>query len=106
MSRKLLAAAPALIATLGFMTAGALADAPGHKPGRHSSSANHHRGYAHRQYPPEYRPAPAYGAAPGYWDMSGRAHGAGYVFVPGRGILGEACNLPTSACSNQYRDTQ
>jgi hypothetical protein len=30
----------------------------------------------------------------------------GYVFVPGRGILGEACNLPTSTCPNTERDTQ
>jgi hypothetical protein len=32
--------------------------------------------------------------------------GPGYVFVPGKGILGESCDLPTSACSNEYRDTQ
>jgi len=31
-------------------------------------------------------------------------YGPGYVFVPGRGILGEACNLPTSTCTNEYRD--
>jgi len=30
----------------------------------------------------------------------------GYTFVPGVGILGESCDLPTSACSNQYRDVQ
>jgi hypothetical protein len=30
----------------------------------------------------------------------------GYTFVPGVGILGESCDLPTSACSNQYRDIQ
>jgi hypothetical protein len=30
----------------------------------------------------------------------------GYVFVPGVGILGESCDLPTSACPNQYRDIQ
>lgn len=30
----------------------------------------------------------------------------GYVFVPGRGILGEACNLPTSTCPNSERDVQ
>ena len=30
----------------------------------------------------------------------------GYVFVPGVGILGASCDLPTSACSNQYRDIQ
>jgi len=31
-------------------------------------------------------------------------YGPGYVFVPGRGILDEACNLPTSTCTNEYRD--
>ena len=30
----------------------------------------------------------------------------GYTFVPGVGILGESCDLPTSACSNAYRDVQ
>ena len=30
----------------------------------------------------------------------------GYVFVPGVGILGESCDLPTSSCSNEYRDIQ
>jgi len=30
----------------------------------------------------------------------------GYTFVPGVGILGASCDLPTSACSNQYRDVQ
>ena len=30
----------------------------------------------------------------------------GYTFVPGVGILGESCDLPTSACSNEYRDIQ
>ncbi len=30
----------------------------------------------------------------------------GYTFVPGKGIVGESCDLPTSACSNQYRDVQ
>jgi len=31
---------------------------------------------------------------------------SGYVFVPGHGILGAACNLPTSTCENQYRDVR
>jgi hypothetical protein len=26
-----------------------------------------------------------------------------YGFVPGRGIVGESCDLPTSACSNDER---
>jgi hypothetical protein len=30
--------------------------------------------------------------------------GPGYIFVPGVGILGESCDLPTSACTNEYRD--
>jgi hypothetical protein len=30
----------------------------------------------------------------------------GYIFVPGHGILGASCDLPSSACSNQYRDIQ
>ncbi len=30
----------------------------------------------------------------------------GYIFVPGVGILGESCDLPTSSCSNEYRDIQ
>lgn len=30
----------------------------------------------------------------------------GYTFVPGVGILGASCDLPTSACSNEYRDIQ
>jgi hypothetical protein len=30
----------------------------------------------------------------------------GYTFVPGVGILGESCDLPTSACTNEYRDVQ
>jgi hypothetical protein len=30
----------------------------------------------------------------------------GYTFVPGVGILGESCDLPTSACPNQYRDIE
>ena len=30
----------------------------------------------------------------------------GYTFVPGMGILGESCDLPTSACPNQYRDIE
>jgi hypothetical protein len=32
--------------------------------------------------------------------------GPGYTFVPGVGILGESCDLPTSACTNEYRDVQ
>ena len=30
----------------------------------------------------------------------------GSIFVPGVGILGESCDLPSSACTNEYRDIQ
>ena len=30
----------------------------------------------------------------------------GSIFVPGVEILGEACDLPSSACTNEYRDIQ
>ena len=32
--------------------------------------------------------------------------GPGYTFVPGVGILGASCDLPTSACTNEYRDVK
>jgi hypothetical protein len=28
----------------------------------------------------------------------------GYLYAPGKGIIDEACNLPTSACPNEQRD--
>jgi hypothetical protein len=31
--------------------------------------------------------------------------GSGPLFVPGRGIVGESCDLPTSACPNDERVT-
>jgi hypothetical protein len=30
--------------------------------------------------------------------------GPGYVYVPSKGIVDEACNLPTGACPNEMRD--
>jgi hypothetical protein len=27
-----------------------------------------------------------------------------HIFVPGKGMLGQPCNLPTSACPNEMRD--
>lgn len=38
--------------------------------------------------------------SPGRWVY----FGPGYTFVPGRGIVDEACNLPTSACPNSQRN--
>ena len=56
-----------------------------------------HRDYAYR-YPPEWA---FLNAVP-----PNSVRGPGYVFVPGKGILGESCDMPTSTCTNDYRDVQ
>ena len=38
--------------------------------------------------------------SPGRWIYFGHS----YTLVPGRGIVDEACNLPTSACPNSQRN--
>jgi hypothetical protein len=38
--------------------------------------------------------------SPGRWVYFGPS----YTYVPGKGIVDEACNLPTSACPNSQRD--
>jgi hypothetical protein len=59
----------------------------------------HHRHRFARRGPP-----PVYGfVAPVPYPLLSEP---GYVFVPGRGILGESCNMPTSTCTNEYRDVQ
>jgi hypothetical protein len=74
----------------------------GHHPARHSRFHHLYMGYhAPSQtlpYGPEYgflRHVPA-----------NAIRGPGYTFVPGVGILGESCDLPSSACTNEYRDIQ
>jgi hypothetical protein len=48
------------------------------------------------------RPAIGYaGPTPGFPAPNA---GSDYIFVPGRGIAGADCNLPTSTCSNDQRD--
>ncbi len=69
----------------------------------HEQRVAHHRTIAHRFV----RGTPAYGA-PFYVAPPGVAvyHGPGYTYVPRKGIVDEACNLPTSACPNELRDIQ
>ncbi len=70
--------------------------------------------YAHSSHWRYARPgtvyrAPAYGtySGPGSYGPPAYAyHGPGYIYAPGRGIVDEACNLPTSACPNEMRDVQ
>jgi hypothetical protein len=99
---------PALALALGFISTDVLADPPtrhgrGHMAGRTAVHpryvARHHHHLVRQDVGPSGRPyVPVY---PG----SGSA-GPGYVFVPGKGILGEDCNMPTSTCPNEVRDTQ
>jgi hypothetical protein len=51
--------------------------------------------------------APIYGYAPETPPIGPEAIvGSGYVFIPGKGIVGESCDMPTSTCTNEYRDVQ
>jgi hypothetical protein len=45
--------------------------------------------------------APAFYAAPPAFPVY---RWPGYTYVPRKGIVDEACNLPTSACPNEMRD--
>lgn len=57
------------------------------------------------QAAPYYRAAPLYAyAGPGPFVPNEVPRDMGsYYYLPGHGILGEACDLPTSACSNTER---
>ena len=70
-----------------------------------ASSYKHRQPVAHYYHHAEALPyGPEYGFLPSVPPNAIR--GPGYTFVPGIGILGETCDLPTSACSNEYRDVQ
>jgi hypothetical protein len=84
----------------GAQSAGAADHAKRGHPAWHSHFHHLHMSYgapsATLPYGPEYgflRHVPA-----------SAIRGPGYIFVPGVGILGESCNLPSSACTNEYRD--
>ena len=53
--------------------------------------------------------APAYdtyGSPSSYGPPAYAYRSPGYIYAPRRGIVDEACNLPTSACPNEMRDVQ
>jgi hypothetical protein len=85
----LFAAAPAFILALGFMTTDVMA---GSTPKLAHSAA--HSVVKHRRHVAQSEFFHAFGAAPSY------------VYAPGKGILDEACDLPTSTCPNEKRDVQ
>jgi hypothetical protein len=94
----------ALTVSLGGQPAAA-ADANKNKPAAYRA---HHLYAMHRGY--SFAPPAALPHRPEYGFLDRVPPNAvrmpGYTFVPGVGILGESCDLPTSACSNEYRDVQ
>jgi len=117
--------AASLVATSLLATAPMGAHTVGAENVRHAAQAYASRSPAGRGYPTRAHAGRSYVAhAPGSSLLPGTPlpHGPeygflrgvppnailgpGYTFVPGVGILGESCDLPTSACTNEYRDVQ
>ncbi len=105
--------APALALASGLVSSEALAD--------HITRHERDRAIAHRAHGPRVawphhrRVGHVHDAPPPGWGAPGRQEplpwtpgytGRGFVFVPGRGIPGEDCNMPTSTCPNEMRDVQ
>ena len=89
--------APAVVAGLGLValsTSCGMAASPSDS-NVHQSRAAAHVAAVHHRHMVIHR---AFGGAPVY--------GAGYIYEPRRGIVDEACNLPTSSCPNDQRDVQ
>jgi hypothetical protein len=88
-----------LIATQS--SASSLDDGPRHHGKRHltrSAPSLPELDYIPRPNP-DYRGWSYVHHSPGRWVYFGPS----YTFVPGKGIIDEACNLPTSACPNSQR---
>jgi len=95
--------APVLILMLGLLTTSAVAGMVGHDGwGHNARQAHSHTMVRQMQRRAHHDVAPHAGYAAGARSPSD----FGYVFVPGHGILGEDCNMPTSTCPNEMRDTQ
>jgi hypothetical protein len=77
---------------------------------RHGRSVPYHRHLFAMYRRPLAAPPASLPYAPEYGFLNhvpaNAMRGPGYTFVPGVGILGESCDLPTSACTNEYRDVQ
>jgi hypothetical protein len=107
----LFAVAVAAIVVPGAMTTEAMAGSStdGREQDAHSAAYSismppHRRWHvAHRLFRRGFGvgPAPYYGYT--VLPRTPVFRGPGYVFVPHVGIVDEACNLPTSACSNEFR---
>jgi hypothetical protein len=103
----LFAVAVTAIVAPGANSTRAMAGSPdGREQDAAAYSMSQHRRWhvAHRSFTQGFAvgPAPYYGyAVPPRVPVF---RGPGYVFVPRNGIADEACNLPTSACSNEFRN--
>jgi hypothetical protein len=101
LSRTCCSIAAAVTLAVGFTST----EAPAYPPSRHRlqhpawQTGKWHHGHLFRH------PGPAGVYASPRFGRFGYA-APGYVFVPGRGILGEDCNMPTSTCPNEMRDVQ
>ncbi len=70
----------------------------------HSTPQHHHQFAARRTFTRGFN-----NDAAAYYSVRPNVsvfRGPGYVYVPRKGIVDEACNLPTSACPNELRDVQ
>jgi hypothetical protein len=96
----------AVALSLSGQSAGAASDKYWHATSiahrTHHLYATYRRSYfAHPQALPY---GPEYGFLP--YAPANAARMPGNTFVPGVGILGESCDMPKSACTNEYRDVQ
>jgi hypothetical protein len=101
-AKTLFATAPTVVVALGFMATGGMAGSSAHSLNQHHLHLARHEfvpSFGHSAYSAVGLIAPDY-RGPAYIQMPG------YIYVPGKGILDEACNLPTSTCSNEKRDVQ
>jgi hypothetical protein len=78
---------------------------------KRTASGVHRAHHAYATYrPPQFAHAATLPYGPEYGFLTHVPPNAirmpGYTFVPGVGILGESCDLPTSACPNEYRETK
>ena len=77
---------------------------------QYTMSHRHHRAHyvSHQRYGYAQGEALPYGPEYGFLSRvpADAIRMPGYTFVPGVGILGESCDLPTSACPNEYRDVK
>jgi hypothetical protein len=81
-----------------------------HRTHVYASDSNASRAYTSHRHGPWFAHGATLPYAPEYGFLRrippNAIVGPGYTFVPGVGILGESCDLPTSACTNEYRDVR